>query len=971
MPDDSWERVEEIFLAAADTPLPQRDAFLERACSGDADLRREVESLLEADTEGVTALEQAFQNEAGAILDDELSLIGRRLGPYRILREIGHGGMGSVFLAERDDDQFHKTVALKVVKRGMDTRELLERFRHERQILAGLEHPYIARLLDGGATPDGRPFFVMERVEGQPIDIYCRDHARDVESILRLVLRVCEAVSHAHAALIVHRDLKPGNILVNRDGVPKLLDFGVAKLLRPDASSRSTLTSSGVGPLTPEYASPEQVRGLPVTTATDVYALGAILFELLTGTRAQKIPTLTPREIDRVVCETEPPRPSSVVRSSGKPLRLNSDLDTIVAVAMRKEPERRYASVEQLAGDITRYLDGRPLVARQDSFGYRTRKFVRRNRWALGAAAMLFATLLAGITVSMQQARRAETARKIADAQRHAADTQRRAADAQRRAAERERSRAEAEAEIAKTEQDRSDRRLAEMVELANRSLYDVHSAIEKLPGSLEARRQIVATTLQFLENLSKDSGQDDRLRLVLAAAYVKVADLQGYPLRPNLGDSRGALSSYDRAIALLAPLLAREPGNREFVVQSLHAEDNRGTTLAYIGKRTDTLARLRGLLPGAQRLVRLNPADSRCVLAEAALYSALYDTASQIDPLAATEYAHRQVESLEKGVRAVPGNDEILKELGTAYSEEAGGSSRLGRIRPALELFRKAIAIRERLLEHVPSDVLLRRSLMISYANLGGTLGSPLYANLGDTAGARASYGKALAIARELASADSNDRLAQNDLANALLHYALLDLPREEYPASLAMLREAESILQKLIAADPQSVSRYLTLATVEEYEGRRLQALGETGPALAQYRQSLASAERVLVGAASNLPAVAQALAAGKAAAELLNAQGDSTAALEMARQAVSRAEHFSAAATDRNRAALYLAGTYRVLASVQAAMGNWSDSRSSAERSIREWQHLRDAGSGFLNKAEAQKAEALLRESEAHSR
>src|SRR5262249_48153167 len=246
----------------------------------------------------------------------------------------------SVFLAERDDDEFRKQVAIKVVRRGMDTEEVLGRFRHERQILAGLEHPYIARLIDGGTTPDGRPFFVMEHVEGLPIDAYCRERQLDLKSRLRLFVQVCEAVSYAHRALVVHRDLKPSNILVTSDGVPKLLDFGVAKLLGA-GDPGLTSTSFAMGPLTPEYASPEQVRGLPTTTAADVYALGAVLYELVAGVRAQRVDTYTPFEIERVVCDTDVVRPSAADRAPGLTERVDGDLDNIVLMAMRKERERR------------------------------------------------------------------------------------------------------------------------------------------------------------------------------------------------------------------------------------------------------------------------------------------------------------------------------------------------------------------------------------------------------------------------------------------------------------------------------------------------------------------------------------------------------------------------------------------------------------------------------------------------------
>ena len=283
-------------------------------------------------------------------------------------------------------------------------------------------------------------------------------------SRLRLFNQVCEAVSYAHQSLVVHRDLKPGNILVTSDGVPKLLDFGVAKLLSPGADPGLTSTAFPVGPLTPEYASPEQVRGLPVTTASDVYALGAILYELLTGRRAQQLETHTPAEIDRVVCQTSVARPA-----------VNDDLDNIVLMAMRKERERRYRSVDEFSADLQRYLTGRPVMARQDSLRYRARKFVGRHRLPIAAAALVILSLVGGATVAILQAREARAQRQTAE------------------------------------------RRLSDMIELSNRSLYDVHAAIEKLPGATEARRQIVTTTLKFLEDLSRDAGRDDRLQFVLS----------------------------------------------------------------------------------------------------------------------------------------------------------------------------------------------------------------------------------------------------------------------------------------------------------------------------------------------------------------------------------------------------------------------------------------------------------------------
>ena len=287
----------------------------------------EVSSLLNADLEHDAAIDCAVQSEA-LILFDEQVPIGAHFGMYVILREIGRGGMGAVYLAVREDQEYRKEVALKVVRRGMDTAEVLARFRYERQILANLEHPYIARLFDGGSTENGVPFFVMEYIEGKPVDVFCRENLRDYKARCQLFLRVLEAVAYAHSSLVIHRDLKPPNILVKEDGSPKLLDFGIAKLLSGNPDGSRTQASS-IRPYTPEYASPEQVLGLPITTSTDIYSLGAILYELLTGKPAQPITVQTPGEIERIVCRTEIARPSLQARG------LPSDLDNIILMAMR------------------------------------------------------------------------------------------------------------------------------------------------------------------------------------------------------------------------------------------------------------------------------------------------------------------------------------------------------------------------------------------------------------------------------------------------------------------------------------------------------------------------------------------------------------------------------------------------------------------------------------------------------------
>src|SRR5579863_3068895 len=325
MESDSWDRAQALFLSAADLSAAELEPFLDASCAGDAELRSEVESLLAADRKNGAGIASAVEIEASLLFDSPLS--GERLGAYRILHEIGRGGMGAVYLAVRDDELYRKKVAIKVVKRGMDTTEVLSRFRYERQILANLDHPYIAGLYDGGTTYDGRPFFVMEFVEGQPVDTFCRERALSVDARCRLFVRICEAVAHAHRNLVVHRDLKPANIFVTPEGTPKLLDFGIAKLLDDGAGDRET-TATMARHLTPDYASPEQVRGLAVTTATDVYSLGSVLYELLTGRRAHQITGSTPGEVERAVCETE------ILPPSVHAPQLDADLDNIVQMAM-------------------------------------------------------------------------------------------------------------------------------------------------------------------------------------------------------------------------------------------------------------------------------------------------------------------------------------------------------------------------------------------------------------------------------------------------------------------------------------------------------------------------------------------------------------------------------------------------------------------------------------------------------------
>ena len=436
MTPERWATIKDVFEAALELEAHARAAFLDQACVGEPSLRAEVVELIASHEQaGSFMAAAAFEPAMKHAAEEEVnSRVGCRIGSYQTIREIGRGGMGAVYLAARADEVYRKQVAIKVVKRGMDTEAVVRGFRQERQILAGLDHPHIARLLDGGSTDDGLPYFVMDYIEGLPVDVYCDAHQLSITRRLELFRTVCSAVQYAHQHGVIHRDLKPGNVLVTVDGAPKLLDFGIAKVLNPEAGS-ATVGSTIARPLTPAYASPEQVRGEEITPASDIYSLGVMLYELLAGHQPYRLESHTPQELERVICGQEPEKPSTIVnRVEEVPLaddgrqititpgsvseargdqpdrlrhRLAGDLDNIVLTALRKEPGRRYSSVEQFSDDIRRHLEGVPVTAHKDTLTYRTAKFVRRNRAGVITAASSLMVILALIGFGFYSARRA------------------------------------------------------------------------------------------------------------------------------------------------------------------------------------------------------------------------------------------------------------------------------------------------------------------------------------------------------------------------------------------------------------------------------------------------------------------------------------------------------------------------------------------------------------------------------------
>ncbi|HEY3804012.1 MAG TPA: serine/threonine-protein kinase [Kofleriaceae bacterium] len=510
---DRWSRIEALFDGAVELAPAERAAFLDRECAGDAELRAEVASLLDnASGEARESLRGAVANELDHISTAmRPSMVGQRLGPYRIVALVAEGGMGEVFLAERDDAEFEKKVAIKVL-RGFGSSDLVARFRDERRILAALDHPNIVRLIDGGTTDDGMPFLVMDYIEGVPITRYARAHDLPVRERVAMFMQVCAAVQYAHQNLVVHRDLKPSNILVGADGKPQLLDFGIAKLLDPVAgASREAKTGTNVRLLTPEYASPEQARGEPVTVATDVYSLGNLLYELLAD-RPAIAPATGGLELLRAICEVDAPRPSTTCPPDRR-RAIAGDLDNIVAKSLHKLAVQRYASVVELAADLDRYLAGKPVVARTATLRYRAGKFARRH-WGKIALAGVASLALAGSTaVSLVQARRANE------------------------------------------QAARAERRFDELRALAHSLVFEVDPRIRDLKGATAARELVVRRALEYLDRLGAESGGDVDLAREVAQAYMRVGDIQDNLYDPNLGRPEDALASYAKARQILARL--------------------------------------------------------------------------------------------------------------------------------------------------------------------------------------------------------------------------------------------------------------------------------------------------------------------------------------------------------------------------------------------------------------------------------
>jgi len=700
MTPERWRKVKSVLAEALEQPEPARAAWLTSACGTDAELKAEVESLLGASNQAGDFLESAAFEPAA----------GTKIGHYRIVREIDRGGMGAVYLAVRDDE-FEQEVAVKVVKRGMDTDAVLRRFRYERQILAFLNHGNIAKLLDGGATEDGRPYLVMEYIVGRAIGEYCRERGLTIEERVRLFRQVCDAVEYAHRNLIIHRDLKPANILITPEGTPKLLDFGIAKIFVPDRPELTmSITASG-RMLTPDYASPEQVRGEPMTTATDVYSLGAVLYELLTGKKAQQFETLSQAEVERVVCHQDPPKAGL------------GDLDHILSKAMEKEVSRRYLSVEQFSADLGRWLDGRPINAREATLWYRTSKFVRRHRGGVATVALVTLSLLAGLATTVWQAR------------------------------------------IARQERDRAQRRFNDVRRLANSFLVE-HDVLAAVAGGTAVRSQLLSDALQYLDALAAEAQDDPGLQRELASAYEKMGDVQGRADGPNLGDAGAALESYRKAVAIRERLSSKK-GRAEDERALAGAYAGLGGALHLAGDHRGALEYDRKALSLRESLLAADPSSLEYRRLVAASYATLGVSLYQVGEKGVLEYRERALAAYQDLVSSSPATAEDHRGLALAHIRMGSFKVRDNKVDEGIEYYQNALRAVETGLRVNPQNAMLRSTAATAHSAMGSA-----YLGRGEMVKALTEYRAANAIYAALSAADPNDARIVSLLSET--HYRL-----------------------------------------------------------------------------------------------------------------------------------------------------------------------------------------------------
>jgi len=828
------QEVHRLFEAALEIPENRRRAFLE-AQTTDPALRREVLSLLAHDAPSErlfgfvgTAIRLEASSHSAAIDFAPGAMIGR----YRVVSLLGRGGMGAVYLAERADGSFEQRVAIKVVHPSAASGFLLERFQQERRILAGLSHPNIAALFDGGEGPHGVPYFVMEYVPGRSIDAFCVVSGLSIQDRLRLFLKVCDAVRYAHQNLIVHRDLKPANILVTADGQPKLLDFGIAKVLDP-AQTGFTQTATRI--LTPEYASPEQVRGDPITTAADIYSLGAVLTRVLTGKLPHAVAGLPPLEAARVLAEQEPDTFSE----------LPADLNAILQKALRVDPDRRYRSVEEFAGDISRFLEGRAVLAAPDSWRYRARKSLRRHWAAVSAAAAVFLALTVSGGIAAWQARRAE-------------------------------------------------RRFNEVRQLAGTFLFDFEKAIHNVSGATNARLLVVQTAEQYLARLSAEAGRDPALIRELADSYKKLGDIEGGPQEGNVGRIPAALASYRKGLALrdsIGDQSSTDPKARSSYLLNLYALAG----LEWSSGDRQTATRFCSTLVAlADRWVSSSPADADLLTAAAGAYSlraSIYRYGE--DYTAGTTAGRRSLDLYTRAYRLQPSDPARVLGLVGGYRQLGYLAMDGGNSEEAIANFSEAIELLKRALREQPKNGPLRQKLMQMESDAGVAVQQFRRREHGRVADALPYLQRAYEIGTELAREDPANQLIQADLAGICERYGATLQSMGKAKEALPLLERGIAIFSRQLQNAPDDANTAFNLAIIRVWTSDARRDLHDLSGALRESKMAGEIWDRLLAKRPGTFRYLHQKADNLNTMGNLLAALGDIAGARACFREALAIAE------------------------------------------------------------------------------
>lgn len=750
-----WSQVKDALGELLALQPGERQAYLENA-GLPPEVRAEVESLAELETESDSMFEASAAELSRDFIDSPGASAGMMVGPYKIVSELGNGGMGAVYLADRADGKFDQKAAVKLLKREMNTAALRRHFDREREILASLQHPNIARLLDAGTTDDGIPFIAMEYVDGVPIDEYCYAGSLDLNARLELFRTVCSTVEFAHRNLVVHRDLKPSNIMVTRDGVPKLLDFGISKILTEGFSEADSATITRMGVMTPSYASPEQLRRESVTTLSDVYSLGVILFELLSGHRPFEGKEGDLRAIYSAVLEQEPAAPSSfantakrsqafdrpeyrsgeaateklgtdfaTVRRTGSnlvplsPQTLRGDLDNIVLKALRKEPERRYSSAGAFAEDIGRHLQGLPVNARPNTLSYRTSKFIQRHKFGVGAGVVIALAVVVGLIATLWQM------------------------------------------QVARTERARAERRFNDVRALANSFLFEFSPLIERLPGSTPARELLVKRALEYLDSLASESANDATLQRELASAYEKVGDVQGNPYKPNVGDVAGAKASYEKSRQMREELVERGLGDAKLNAELAGLYKSIGDIESESSEYSKAMGWHIRSLEIHERLAATDPtSETRKALAMAQRTVGItwfYDN----NNLKAIEYYEKSRDLFGALATENPTDDKLASEFAYSYTIIGEAQGWEGQLEAAAANLQKGLEMTEPIAARNPNDQEFQRDLILTLNKRAENL-----EDLKKADESVALYERSLTIAQRNYDADPQSHRAKRDVA-------------------------------------------------------------------------------------------------------------------------------------------------------------------------------------------------------------